>query len=355
MQNDLISIIAIVYNTSKYLSDCLESLINQTYRNIEIIVVNDGSTDNSEQIINKYLKIDNRVKFINRKENKGTMYTRKEGYHNSNGKYVTFIDSDDMLELNAIEKMYNVIKENNANIVKCNFSKLINNKKINDCKFEKNCFFIKENFEPDFYDLLYKTINLNSMCGMLIKKTMLSDIDKVNSSMIYGEDLTNNLYLYNKIDSITIITDCLYIYRQNMNSITYAINEKRVVKKLEDAIKTYYAMYEFVDKYNIKDKNKYKIYATERMKWYTTSFIVTLCSIKKYKEIKRLCEELLMNRKVKEMTSNYSHEIDIFNNKLLIKSVNLLFKKKFYLLYIYSKYIYNNTKRITRLINKILK
>ena len=123
MEKELISIIIIVYNTEQFISECIESIINQTYRNLDIVIVNDGSKDNSSQIIKKYAKKDKRINFIDRKINKGTMYTRQEGYKNAKGKYVSFVDSDDMLRNDAIEVLYNSIKETNSDVVKSNLIK----------------------------------------------------------------------------------------------------------------------------------------------------------------------------------------------------------------------------------------
>ncbi|OCG17406.1 hypothetical protein A9G09_00015 [Gilliamella sp. wkB292] len=100
----VLSIIIPVYNTEKYLSKCLDSVLNQKIENIEIICVNDGSTDNSLDILKKYSQIDNRIKIINKK-NGGMSSARNIGIDNAQGKYITFIDSDDFIEPNAYEKL----------------------------------------------------------------------------------------------------------------------------------------------------------------------------------------------------------------------------------------------------------
>ena len=107
----VLSIIVPVYNSAKYLRECLESLINQTYKDIEIVCVNDGSTDNSLDILNEYAQKDNRIKIICQK-NEGTSSARNLGYKNSVGKYVTFVDSDDILDLDAYEIALNSLGDN---------------------------------------------------------------------------------------------------------------------------------------------------------------------------------------------------------------------------------------------------
>jgi len=349
IMKELVSIVLISYNSKDYIDDCIKSVVNQSYKNLDIVIVNDGSKDESPDIIEEYAKKDQRINFINRKENKGTMYTRREGYENIKGKYVFFIDSDDMLEPNAIEVLYNEMIKNNCDIVKCGNS-MLKKEKINTSIPNISTIRIikKENFEPEFYDLLYKTIVMNTMWGMLIKKEVLKDITKVDTDMIYGEDLTNNLYLYSNIKSIAFIPDNLYIYRCNMNSITNTINENRVFKKLQDAIKTYKIMFDFVDKYRIEDSKRYKAYAADKMRWYVTSSIITLSSVKKYSEIKEMIKNILNDEKVTNICGCANNKFITSKNRLLRIAIELLFNQKYLLFYIYSKYIYTSLKMIKR-------
>ena len=114
-----VSVIVPVYNVEDYIEECLESLVNQTLEDIEIIVVNDGSPDNSQKIIDKYVeKYPNKIKsFI--KENGGQGSARNLGIENSNGEYLSFVDSDDWLDKCALEKMYYIAKNNDSDIVIC--------------------------------------------------------------------------------------------------------------------------------------------------------------------------------------------------------------------------------------------
>ena len=142
---DLISIIIPVYNAELFLDECIKSLIKQTYKNLEIIFIDDGSKDESKKIIEKYLNIDSRIKYFY-KENGGACSARNKGLEEMTGEYVCFVDSDDYVENDYVNKLYSSIKENKANIACCNFSRVnekckkihalcvyyIQNKKITD-------------------------------------------------------------------------------------------------------------------------------------------------------------------------------------------------------------------------------
>ena len=112
----MISVIIPVYNVEKYLRKCLESVINQTYKDIEIICVNDGSTDGSLAILNEYAQKDDRIKVIN-KNNGGLSSARNSGLDSANGEYCYFVDSDDWIELNTLEKLVNIIEKNDVETV----------------------------------------------------------------------------------------------------------------------------------------------------------------------------------------------------------------------------------------------
>ena len=111
-----VSVIVPVYNAEKYLNRCIESIITQSYNNLEIILVNDGSTDNSLLVCEEYLKKDDRIKLITQ-ENRGAGLARNKGLQNATGKYAVFVDSDDYLHNTAIEKCVNAQNKTNADLV----------------------------------------------------------------------------------------------------------------------------------------------------------------------------------------------------------------------------------------------
>lgn len=111
----MVSILVAIYNKEMEISQCIKSLINQTYDNLEIILVNDGSTDSTKEICEKFSKKDNRLKIINKK-NEGLEMARRTGLEHATGEYVMFVDGDDWLPKNAVEVLLNVIKKENADV-----------------------------------------------------------------------------------------------------------------------------------------------------------------------------------------------------------------------------------------------
>ena len=126
----LISVIVPVYNVENYLDKCIESIVNQTYKNLEIILVDDGSLDSSSKICDEWAVKDNRIKVIH-KTNGGVSSARNEGLKNANGDFIAFVDSDDWLELNMYEKLISKQKETNTDIVFSGYNMIIDGKTWN--------------------------------------------------------------------------------------------------------------------------------------------------------------------------------------------------------------------------------
>jgi glycosyltransferase involved in cell wall biosynthesis len=127
MNSPKISVIIPIYNTEKYLRQCLDSVVNQTLKDIEIICINDGSTDNSLQILNEYASSDNRIKLISLTNNKGVSFARNFGIRVSKGRYIGFVDSDDWIDLNFYENLYLTAEKENSDIIAA--SKIVNVKR----------------------------------------------------------------------------------------------------------------------------------------------------------------------------------------------------------------------------------
>lgn len=128
-EKNLITVIIPVYNSEKYIEKCLTSVTNQIYKNLEIIVVDDGSSDNSIDIIKNYAKKDNRIKIFSQ-ENQGLSAARNVGLDLATGEYIVFLDSDDWLELDALSVAYEILTENNAEVVIWSYVREYNSKSI---------------------------------------------------------------------------------------------------------------------------------------------------------------------------------------------------------------------------------
>ena len=127
MKSDLISIIVPVYKVEKYIDECIKSIINQTYTNLEIILIDDGSPDNCGKICDEYAKNDKRIKVIHQK-NMGQSVARNVGLEYAKGDYIGFVDSDDYIKNNMFEVLHNNLVSYNADISICNIIKVKNNK-----------------------------------------------------------------------------------------------------------------------------------------------------------------------------------------------------------------------------------
>ena len=172
-----ITVIVPVYNAEKYLRRCIESIMNQTYKNLEILVIIDGATDSSAFIMEKYAKEDSRIKII-RRENKGIFYTRIEGIKKATSDYIYFVDADDWIEQNAIETMYQYQEKYHANIVRCkNYYKDENEKIIKDHKVQ---YFEKKEFCNQIYINLFGSYDFATIWNQLIDKRYFSELEKMD-------------------------------------------------------------------------------------------------------------------------------------------------------------------------------
>lgn len=178
--NDLISIVIPVYKVEKYISRCIDSVINQTYRNLEIILIDDGSPDRSGEICDLYASEDYRIKVIHN-SNKGVSNARNTGLREAKGKYISFVDSDDYVSERYIEHLYKILIENGADISCCNFEytyeeqkKNITKKKLRNNKKSEN-IIIYGKIEA-LEELLYQKNIDTSVWGKLFKRETFNNV-----------------------------------------------------------------------------------------------------------------------------------------------------------------------------------
>lgn len=221
----MISIIVPVYNVENYLKDCINSIINQTYTNIEIILVDDGSTDSSGKICENYSLQDSRIKVLH-KPNGGLSDARNYGIKHATGNEITFIDSDDIIAKNMIEVLAKIKHSNNAQMSVC-FRRIIS---------EDNSFIDKPNFEPERLYISKSNaeslkIYFESKGGGLVAWGKLYDISLFDNIRYpigrYNEDVFTTYKLVAKSDCIAITNSKLYYYRVRNGSIMNRSFEKK--------------------------------------------------------------------------------------------------------------------------------
>lgn len=212
-----ISVIVPVYNAREYISRCINSLLTQTYTNLEILIVNDGSTDNTADIIKEYLS---KVTLIEQ-SNQGVSSARNHALKYARGDYILFLDSDDYLDPDCIEKLIYHAEKTNADIIKFRFCYEYNDGRriLEEPEFE-NGFYIKS---PDFKEYIYKKfltgISFNSVIRSMFKRELITSL-RFRENMKTAEDAVFSLQAYTKAHSFLYISDIFYHYTQNAAGLT---------------------------------------------------------------------------------------------------------------------------------------
>ena len=213
-----ISVIVPIYNTEKYLVKCIESICNQTFRDIQIILVDDGSTDSSGSICDTYADLDERIMVIHNC-NQGVVQSRKVGLAVAKGEFIVFIDSDDYMDESAIQHMYESMQDSSSDIVVCGY--------IMDK--DNSSQMIKNNMKPGVYDksilesmyskLIFDDSNMQpsiiqSMCGKLFKKNLLLETSEgIDERITLGEDASFVFPYLLACETICILDQCYYHYQ----------------------------------------------------------------------------------------------------------------------------------------------
>lgn len=216
----LISIIIPVFNSEKWLERCIDSVINQTYKRIEIILIDDGSTDSSPLICDNYAKKDKRIKVIHQK-NKGVSSARNAGIKESKGYYVKFVDSDDSIVETCCEEMISNFSSD-IDLIICGLNVYKNNILLRTPHLDNKTLNIKlsvDNFQ-------YISRVFASPCNKLYKKELLNNYDE---KMTAGEDMLFNLNYLKKCQNVKCIEKCLYnVFLDNDNSLNRKFRDDRL-------------------------------------------------------------------------------------------------------------------------------
>ncbi len=251
MKQKLISIIVPVYKVEKYLSKCIDSIINQTYKNLEIILVDDGSPDNCPKICDGYAKKDKRIKIIH-KENGGLSSARNAGLDIMTGEFVAFLDSDDYIEPTYIEIMAEKQVKYNADLVNCGVKDIIENTGEEIIKVSVKEDVVLENEE--IIKQFFSTYNLTVAWNKLYRKEIFATL-RYPQGRIF-EDAAIILNVLSKCKKLVIIPDVLYNYLKREGSIMNCnISEKKINSLIEN----------FIDRTEFLIENNYKQFLSQEV------------------------------------------------------------------------------------------
>ena len=230
----LITVIVPIYKVEQYLNECIDSILGQSYFNLEIILVDDGSPDRCGEICDQYAKKDNRVKVIHQ-ENKGLSSARNSATDVATGKYITYVDSDDWISKDMIEVLYNAIKKNNTKIACCSFESFFEDGTTASNPHHNKTFIYSTQEALDCF--LFNDYITPCVCGKLYDRELLNNIRCPDGKLF--EDQFTTYKILDLCDKIVFETKPLYHYRKRSGSIGHSNFDKRTYQ-LYDAINQEY-------------------------------------------------------------------------------------------------------------------
>lgn len=320
-----ISIIVPVYNAEKYLKQCVESLMDQTYKNLEILLINDGSKDNSLAICKKYAEVDSRIKVFD-KQNSGVSATRNFGLDNATGDYVMFVDSDDYIDLDMCEQMIASATQSDSDVVVCGIKYVVDGKEVENKEINLENAFVKKELQ---HFISGKDMVIGSACRQLIKKALLKDI-RFNIQISIKEDLIFTLEVLQKSQIVSYAPNVFYLYRGNLSGNYF---EKYDYVK---AIKDYAKVAFIVEELFFADKSY-----DEAVKVFKFSSYLGICKAKIYGKKAKSLTHYISKSDLKKL-NNKENERAFFKEKGGLKTkvfVVLAKFKMFYLLKLMQKIV----------------
>lgn len=302
ISDKLISIIVPVYNVEKYLEKCVYSILNQSYKNLEVILVNDGSNDNSGKICDELSREDSRIK-VYHKDNGGLSDARNYGVAKANGEYVGFVDSDDYIDQYMYENLYKAIRKYNTQIAECGITRVYKNNKL------------RPHYDGEEYSLvvdregyLKEYLENRKVYGAAVCKLLSIDLAKVlkfPDGKVY-EDVFYTLELLKKVDKYTLISGNYYYYYIRGNSIT--------TKKFSSRDMDYIEIIDKIGEYTLNNYTKLKEKLFIRQGFAYLSIFNQIIQLNDYRQIP---EYSILIGKLKNIRSN------IIFNKLAPKSLKI--------------------------------
>lgn len=243
MNIPLFSIIVPVYNTEKYISECIESILKQNFTDYELILVDDGSKDNSGEVCDKYAAVDQRVKVIH-KENGGATSARKKGAESANGRYVITVDSDDSLTEGALDCLADIIIQYNPDAISFGFYRIWSDRQDTWLPTFRDGIYIDKKLDELKRIALYRkdmpffTYGLSTgTCTQCVKSSFFKDKQRwVDEQIILGEDLCVTVPVVMESKSIYVLKQPLFLYRQLENSVSHTFR-KNDIEDLKNLLK----------------------------------------------------------------------------------------------------------------------
>ena len=264
--NPKVSIIVPTYNSAQFLNKCLNSLIRQTLKEIEIIIVDDGSSDNTVNLCTQYASMDCRIKLV-KQEHKKQGAARNNGTNSATGEYIGFVDSDDWVDEDYYEKLYNAAKKYNSDIA------LASNVRIGNGKTKKRLNIKKEEFVTNFQDKLDIGRQPTNPCptNKIYRASMLKNNNIVWQEGVFCEDKLFTMQAVYYANGIVSVPDVYYYYYRNLTSTVNSKTKEHLEKLAEDKNNARRAVIEFLRQKNekVRDKEFWAIKKDFKVKGFT--------------------------------------------------------------------------------------
>lgn len=337
MKKPLVTVVLPIYKVEKYLDRCINSVVNQSYKNLEILLIDDGSPDNCPQICDEWALKDKRIRVIH-KQNEGLGMARNTGIDNATGEYICFFDSDDYIALNTIELALSVADINKSEIVTFGLSS-VNSKGEVTSKFipcsEKKIFsgdevikeFLPELIAPNPHKKGTTRFYLSScvfMYSMKLIKT--SNWRFVSERDIISEDVYSLLALFGNVKSVAVLPEALYYYRYNGNSLSRSYMPDRY-KKIKHF---YFECLKLCDELNYSDEIKHRI--SEPFISFTIAALKQECqSNTSFKAILIGVKEIVNDSLIQKVLTENKKDIATFSRKIMYF---LILRKWYFLVFI---------------------
>lgn len=309
------SIIVPVYNVEKYIADCLESILEQSYDNFEVIVVNDGSTDNSKKIIEKFVKKDDRVKFFDR-ENSGVANTRNFGIKEATGDYFIFVDSDDTINAKLLEELNDVlIKNNDLDLVKYQIQMIDGT----ETKYNQTEIFKNLSGEEAFAKLITNDLFVTPVTYAYRTKYFKDGKYMYVPNRVHEDFGLTPIVVINakKVSSINYVG---YNYLVRENSIMTSNSIEKIKSKNDDSLYHFDNLMNEIDKSDVRDKSK------KLFKSYIANGMINRCQIMSGEVLNDYVNELKKKRIYKYLLSNSFGRV---MKKIMFRLFPMIYIKKF--------------------------